>query len=78
MTTQQLLDRLMGFIQSLTEFYGELSQELPDLRVIVDNTRVNSEVKKMPRKCFAFRELRGCSKKILTTYLKAMVARRRS
>lgn len=65
MTTQQLLDRLMGFIQSLTEFYGELSQELPDLRVIVDNTRGNSEVKKMPRKYFAFRELRRRTKENL-------------
>ena len=48
MTTKDFMDRLAGFIRELTEFYGELSQELPDLRVVVDNTRAFSELKKMP------------------------------
>ena len=48
MTTKDFLDKLAGFIRELTVFYGELSEELPDLRVVVDNTREFSELKKMP------------------------------
>lgn len=54
MTTKQFLDRLSGFIRELTEFYGELSQELPELRVVVDNTRAYSDVKKTPTGKFCF------------------------
>lgn len=48
MYTKDILDRLLGFIQELTAFYSELSEELPDLRVVVDNTHAFSELKKMP------------------------------
>lgn len=56
MTIRYMLDKVLGFIQGLTAFYSELSEELPEnfLRVVTDNTRANSEVKKMPGKCFAF------------------------
>lgn len=47
MTTKDVLDRVNLFIQELTVFYGELSEELPNLRVVVDNTRVFSELKKI-------------------------------
>ena len=49
MTTQYILDKVLGFIQELTAFYSELSEELPEnfLRVVVDNTRANFEAKKM-------------------------------
>lgn len=52
MTTKNFLERLAGFIQELIRFYGELSEELPNLRVVVDNTRDFSELKKMPRRYF--------------------------
>lgn len=54
MQTKDVLDRLLGFIQDLTAFYAELSDELPNLRIVVDNTRGNSELKKIPRKYFSF------------------------
>lgn len=51
MTTRDVLGRVLGFIQELTAFYAELSEELPEniLRVVADNTRANIEVKKTPR-----------------------------
>lgn len=57
MQIKNILDRLFGFIQELTAFYAELSEELPEsfLRVVVDNTREFSELKKMPRKSLIFR-----------------------
>ena len=48
MTTKETMDRVLYFIQELTQFYGELSQELPNLRIVVDNTHVLSEPKKTP------------------------------
>lgn len=56
MHTKEIADRLLGFIQELTAFYAEVSEELSEnhLRIVVDNTRGNSELKKMPRKCLAF------------------------
>ena len=56
MTTRDILDKVMSFIQALTAFYSELSEELPEnfLRVVVDNTRANIEAKKMPVKCLTF------------------------
>lgn len=54
MTTKDFLDRLAGFIRELTVFYGELSEEMPDLRVVVDNTRILSDVKKTPTEKLLF------------------------
>lgn len=68
MTTKDFMDRLAGFIRELTEFYGELSQELPNLRVVVDNTRVFSEPKKIPpERSYSFRRFyrRTKTKKIV-------------
>ena len=50
MTTRDVLGRVLGFIQELTAFYAELSEELPEniLRVVADNTRATIEVKKTP------------------------------
>ena len=69
MTTQYILDKVLGFIQELTAFYSELSEELPEnfLRVVVDNTRANFEAKKMPVKCLALQVWR-CREKLLTTF----------
>lgn len=60
MTTQYILDKVLGFIQELTAFYSELSEELPEnfLRVVADNTRANFEAKKMPVKCLTFQAWR--------------------
>ena len=58
MTTKEMLDRVLCFIQELTQFYSELSQELPPLRVVTDNTRAFSELKKMPKRYLPFRALR--------------------
>lgn len=64
MTTKELLDRISGFIQELTAFYGELTQELPNLRVVVDNTRVFSELKKMAQRYYNSLARRRIRKKI--------------
>ena len=59
MTTKEMLDRVLGFIQELTQFHAELSQELPDLRVVVDNAHNYSDVKKTPAaSCYSSRALR--------------------
>ncbi len=57
MRTKDIADRLLGFIQELTAFYAEVSEELSEnhLQIVVDNTRGNSELKKIPRKCLIFR-----------------------
>ena len=56
MNTKDILDKVLFFIQELTQFYGELSQELPDLRIVVDNSREYSDVKKTPtEKFYTFR-----------------------
>lgn len=67
MTTKYILDRVLGFIQDLTAFYSELSEELPEnfLRVVVDNTRGSSELKKMPAKCLTLQALRRRTNKII-------------
>lgn len=54
MTTKEMLDRVLNFIQELTQFHAELSLELPNLRVEVDNTRAFSELKKIPTRLFSF------------------------
>lgn len=48
MRTKDIADRLLGFIQELTAFYAEVSEELSEnhLHIVVDNMRGNSEVKK--------------------------------
>ena len=50
MTTKDLLERLAEISGEITKLYGELAAELPQLRIVVDNTRNYSEVKKMPRR----------------------------
>ncbi|MDE7182344.1 MAG: hypothetical protein K2O41_04835 [Clostridia bacterium] len=55
MTTKEIMDRVSSFIQELTQFYGELSQELPNLRIVVDNTHNYSDVKKTAARLFSFR-----------------------
>lgn len=67
MYTKDILERLLGFIQDLTAFYAELSEELPNLRVVVDHTRDFSELKKMSRKLLIFWDKRSPKKKILQT-----------
>ena len=47
MTTKEKLNRLLAIIGELTEFYGELSGELPPLRFVGADAPANSEVKKM-------------------------------
>lgn len=50
MTTKEKLNRLLAIIGELTEFYGELSGELPNLKFVGAGASANSEVKKMPAK----------------------------
>ena len=52
MTTKEKLDRLLAIIGELTEFYGELSGEMPPLRFVDAGASANSEVKKMLRERF--------------------------
>ena len=52
MTTKEKLDRLLAIIGELTEFYGELSGELPPLRFVDTGASANSEVKKIRRERF--------------------------
>ncbi|MDE6441885.1 MAG: hypothetical protein K2L12_03915 [Clostridia bacterium] len=70
MTTKDILDRLAGFIQALNLFYGELTQELPNLRVVVDNTRVFSELKKMAQRFYNSLAQRSHRKKIYQNNLR--------
>lgn len=49
MKTKDLLERLTRISAEITALYADVAGELPDLRVIVDNTRVNSELKKIHR-----------------------------
>ena len=50
MTTKEQLNRLLAIIGELTEFYGELSGELPPLRFV--GAAANSELKKIRRERF--------------------------
>lgn len=45
MTTKQIMDRVLDFIQELTAFYGELSQELPPIKII-DCVSIKKNLKK--------------------------------
>lgn len=47
MTLQEQLNRLLGIIGELTEFYSDLAEELPDLRFVGAGAPANSELKKM-------------------------------
>lgn len=67
MNTKEIMDRILNFIQELTAFYSELSEELPNLRVVVDNTRDYSEVKKMPERLFPFPARRRFTDKLYRT-----------
>lgn len=58
MKTKDLLERLAEISAELTNLYGEISAELPQLRVVVDHTR-DSEVKKMSRQKFYNSRLRA-------------------
>lgn len=53
MTTKEKLDRLLAIIGELTEFYGELSGELPPLRFVGAGASANSELKKCAGEDFA-------------------------
>lgn len=57
MNLHDKIKRLGEIISELAEFYGELTEELPNLRVVVDNTRAYSDVKKTVTRLFSFREL---------------------
>lgn len=50
MHTRELLERLARISTELNMLYAEISTELPELRIVVDNTRINSEVKKIPER----------------------------
>lgn len=56
MHTKELLKRLEEISAEITALYAEIANELPDLRIVTDNTRMgdNSELKKMPRRKFCF------------------------
>ncbi len=58
MTTKEILDRVVDIIRDLTMLHSELSQELPNLRIEVDNTRMYSDVKKTPVKLYSFHKSR--------------------
>lgn len=58
MNTKDELQWLLNLIEEITAHYARLSEELPELRIAVDNARGggNSEVKKMrPRGLFLSR-----------------------
>lgn len=67
MHTKDIADRLLSFIQELTAFYAEVSEELSEnhLRIAVDNTCGNSEPKKTPLRCLNFQKCRRITKAIL-------------
>ena len=65
MTTKEILDRVLCFILELTQFHAELSQELPNLRIVVDNTRDYSDLKKTLARLFPFLAQRRKSTTIL-------------
>lgn len=46
MNFYEKIKRFGAIISELTAFYGELTEELPDLRIVVDNTRKYSDLKK--------------------------------
>ena len=52
MNTYQQLKKLGVIIAELTALYGELSEELPKLKVVSAPAPADSEVKKMPRRSY--------------------------
>lgn len=55
MNTKDELIFLLNLIEQITARYAMLSEELPQLRIVVDNTRdVNIKLKKMPREIFYY------------------------
>lgn len=49
MHTKELLKRLKNIAMEINLLYAEIDSELPPLRIVVDNMRINSELKKMTR-----------------------------
>lgn len=55
MNTKDELNFLLNLIEQITARYAMLSEELPQLRIVVDNTRDdNIKLKKMPRGMFYY------------------------
>lgn len=48
MHTKELLERLAQISTEINMLYAEISTELPELRIVVDNSHINSELKKIP------------------------------
>lgn len=48
MKAKDEMNWIMDLIQQLTAHYNELAAELPELRIVVDNSHINSELKKIP------------------------------
>ena len=70
MTTKDLVDRLAGFIRELTEFYGELAEELPQLHFVGASASAISELKKIARRLYRFRAERGTKSKSIVLRVK--------
>lgn len=70
MTKEEILERLAAIGREVSWLYGELSEEVCEtdsrtwLRFVKDDTRGNSEVKKMPRKSWTFRARRRQQNKL--------------
>ena len=47
MHTKELLKRLGNIVMELNTLYAEIDADSPPLRIVVDNTRNNSELKKI-------------------------------
>lgn len=54
MHLKEELDFLLELISCITARYSKLSKGIPDLKIVVDNTRENSELKKTPRRLLNF------------------------
>ncbi len=61
MTTINILDKLSKIIQELMAFYGELSQELPNLRFAEDKLQTPKKI--CLEMCYIFRRQRRIKKK---------------
>lgn len=48
MNIKQELEWLLKLTEEISGHYAELAGELPQLRIVVDNVRGNSELKKIP------------------------------
>lgn len=75
MTTKQIMDRISNFIQDLIAFHAELAEELPDLRIVVDNTQHLSELKKTVQSLFNFLARRRFRSKAIQQKTKIAVSK---